>query len=342
MIAKNWHRALFVPHAWVVPAGAQAPNTAGPTVPVNIDTFTRAETDHYFKKRVEQGALGQFVHDREPTPIDRQPIIRMNRDTPYSVAIFDLATPVTLVKPDTGGRFQSILVINEDHYLQRVIYDPGTYTFTQAEMGTRYIQMAVRTFVDPNDPKDLADFRKAQDGIKMTQASRGSFEVPNWDQRQLAEVRKAILGLSPFVPDSKGMFGSKDEVQPVRHLLGTAGGFGGNREQDAIYLNVTPQSNEGKTAYTLKVRDVPVDGFWSVIVYNQDGFFEPPANAISVNNVTAKKDPDGTTTIRFGGDPNAPNYLRIMPGWNYMVRLYRPRREILSGAWKFPEAQPVK
>jgi len=30
-----------------------------------------------------------------------------------------------------------------------------------------------------------------------------------------------------------------------------------------------------------------------------------------------------------------------MRGWNYMVRLYRPRTEILNGNWKFPEAQPV-
>ena len=29
-----------------------------------------------------------------------------------------------------------------------------------------------------------------------------------------------------------------------------------------------------------------------------------------------------------------------MKGWNYMVRLYRPRAEILNGTWKFPEAQP--
>ncbi|MGC1824010.1 MAG: carboxylesterase, partial [Pseudolabrys sp.] len=58
---------------------------------VTIDNFVRAETDRYFKQRVEQGCLGQWCHDREPAPIDRQPIIRMNRDTPYSVAIFDLS-----------------------------------------------------------------------------------------------------------------------------------------------------------------------------------------------------------------------------------------------------------
>jgi hypothetical protein len=28
-------------------------------------------------------------------------------------------------------------------------------------------------------------------------------------------------------------------------------------------------------------------------------------------------------------------------GWNYMVRLYRPRAEILDGSWIFPEAEPA-
>ena len=308
---------------------------------VTIDNFVRAETDRYFKQRVEQGCLGQWCHDREPAPIDRQPIIRMNRDTPYSVAIFDLSTPVTIVKPDTKGRFQSILVINQDHYIQRVIYEPGTYTFTQEEMGTRYIQINARTFVNPNDPKDIEELHKAQQGLKVTQASSGRFEVPDWDRAQLDGLRKAILTMTPWVPDSKYMFGRKDEVRELRHFIGTAGGFGGNREQDAIYLNVVPQRNDGTTPYTLTVKDVPVDGFWSVIVYNKDGFFEPPANAISVNNVTAKPNSDGTTTIHFGGDATASNYLRIMPGWNYTVRLYRPRAEILNGSWKFPEAQPV-
>jgi hypothetical protein len=47
-------------------------------------------------------------------------------------------------------------------------------------------------------------------------------------------------------------------------------------------------------------------------------------------------------TIQLGGcDGTIANCLSTMPGWNYMVRLYRPRAEILNGSWKFPEAQPV-
>ncbi len=133
-----------------------------------------------------------------------------------------------------------------------------------------------------------------------------------------------------------------NEVDPVEHLIGAARGWGGNPEKGALYLTVDPQQNNGVTPYTLVVKDVPVDGFWSITVYNKDGFFEPPDNAISVNNVTAKKNADKTTTIYFGGDASAPNYLRIMPGWNYTVRMYRPRREVLDGSWKFPEAVAAK
>jgi len=89
---------------------------------------------------------------------------------------------------------------------------------------------------------------------------------------------------------------------------------------------------------------VPVDGFWWISVYNADvHFVRNPLDAYTLNNITAKKAADGSVTIQFGGcDGTTPNCLPIMKGWNYMVRLYRPRKEILDGAWKFPQAQPVK
>jgi hypothetical protein len=62
-------------------------------------------------------------------------------------------------------------------------------------------------------------------------------------------------------------------------------------------------------------------------------------DAYTQNNITAKKNDDGFVAIQFGGDSSvAPNVLPIMPGWNYTVRLNRPRKEILDGTWKFPES----
>ena len=56
-----------------------------------------------------------------------------------------------------------------------------------------------------------------------------------------------------------------------------------------------------------------------------------------MNSISAARDDDGTVTILFGGDGDpARNSLPITQGWNYLVRLYRPRPEILDGTWIFP------
>jgi hypothetical protein len=157
------------------------------------------------------------------------------------------------------------------------------------------------------------------------------------------KVRDALLTLASTLPDTKGMFGPKADVDPVRRVIGSASAWGGNPEKDALYLNVTPPKNDGKTVYRLDVKNVPVDGFWSVSVYNAKGYFEPNAlNAYTLNNITAKKGADGSMAVQFGGcDSHTTNCLPITPGWNYLVRLYRPRPDILNGSWEFPEPRPV-
>jgi len=123
---------------------------------VTVDNFVRAETDMTLDRYVKQGAFGKFVHLRTPTPIDQQNVIRMNRDTLYSMGVFDLdAGPVTIVKPDSGGRFQSMLVVNQDHSMLPVEHGAGEFTFTKEKIGTRYFFIIFRTFVDPTNPADV-------------------------------------------------------------------------------------------------------------------------------------------------------------------------------------------
>ena len=105
---------------------------------------------------------------------------------------------------------------------------------------------------------------------------------------------------------------------------------------------VGPARNDGSTIHKLRVGDVPVDGFWSLTVYNSEGYLQPNQyNVYSVNSITAKKSPDGSVAIQLGGgDGKIQNCLPITPGWNYTVRLFRPRAKILDGTWLFPLAQP--
>lgn len=314
--------------------------------PVTPDNFERAETDMYFAtSAIKEGAFGKLNHRRELFSVDNQAVVRGNRDTLYSSGVFDLdAGPVTITLPDAVGRFMSLMALNQDQYAFDVRYGAGSYTFTKEQAGTRYIMLAVRTLVDPNNAADLEQVHALQDAIQIYQpAGPGKFEVPQWDKESQDKVRKALIALNETLSDFTKAFGKKEEVDPVKHLIGTAAGWGGNPDKDARYLGVTPEENDGETVYRLIVKDVPVDAFWSVTVYNAEGYFEKnDRNAYSINNLTAKKEADGSVIIQFGGcDDKTTNCLPITKGWNYTVRLYRPRKEILEDKWKFPEPQPV-
>jgi hypothetical protein len=313
-------------------------------VRVTPDNFDRAETDLNFAGSEKRQGIGRFQHYREPMSIEF-PIVRPNRDTLYSLSVFDLdAGPVTVTLPDAGERFMSMQVIDEDHYTPEVVYGAGTHTYTREKIGTRYVSLGVRILVNPADPEDVKQVHSLQDAIAVAQlGGPGRFEVPNWDQASQKKVRDALLALAETLPDTKRAFGARAQVDQVRHLIGTAFAFGGNPEKDALYLNVTPGGNDGATIYRLAVKDVPVDGFWSISVYNAEGHFQKNAlDAYTLNSITAKQSPDGSIVIQFGGcDGKIPDCLPIVKGWNYMVRLYRPRAEILNGGWKFPDAQPA-
>jgi len=155
-------------------------STAVTSIPVTADNFNRAESHMYFKGIVKRsGGIGKFNHRREVTPIDDQGVIRANRDTLYSSAVFDLdAGPVTITLPDPGKRFMSMIAIDEDQYASTV-YAPGSFKYTKEKVGTRYVLIGVRTFGDPGNPKDLEQVYALQDAIKAEQKNSGTFEIPN-------------------------------------------------------------------------------------------------------------------------------------------------------------------
>ncbi|MGD8236528.1 MAG: DUF1214 domain-containing protein [Chromatiales bacterium] len=312
---------------------------------ITLDNLLRAETDHMIRQNIEAFDLdvGQIVHQRETVDLAKQPVIRMNVDTIYSSLLLDLSEPVEITLPEIDGRYQSMHVVNQDHYMF-VEAQPGTYQLTEENVGTRFAAVSFRTFIEPSDPDDVKAAHAAQDGIVVSGGGSGPFEAPDWDTEQLAAARKALNDLAAGISfDSARAFGRKDEVDPVQYLVGGMAGWGGLPAQGAIYLVDAVDQNDGKTPYAVTARDVPVDAFWSVTVYNADGYMEPnDLGRNNYNNVTAEPNDDGSITIHLGAcDDGRVNCIPITPDWSYAVRLYQPREEILDGSWTFPAFEPV-
>jgi hypothetical protein len=311
------------------------------SITVNVDNFVRAETDRMLAGILQRtGGINRLGHDRGFAPLDQQTVIRQNRDTFYSAGVFDISEGATLSLPDPGDRYISAMIINQDHYINDVLHDPGAHELTVDRYGTDYVVVGIRTLVDPNDPTDVHAVHQLQDQISIVAGAARPFAMPDYDKATFDATRAALLELAKGIDGFSRSFGRAGDVDPVRHLIATAAGWGGLPESEAYYSNVNPGLPVGN--YSITVRDVPVDAFWSVSLYNADGYFQAnDRGSYSVNSITAAPNDDGSITIHFGGcDGDLVNCLPIMDGWNYLVRYYRPHPAVLDGTFTVPPLQP--
>lgn len=326
-------KKLFIAALVAAPLSASATDL---TV-VNVDNFDKAQTSFEYDGiiKLAQG-INKIHSNRTTTPIDKQNVIRMNRDTLYSLGVVNISKGATVTLPDTGKRYMSLMVINNDGYVNEVFYGGGSYELTMDKFDTPFVGVVIRTLANPEDAADLAIAHKLQDQIKVTAGADEPFVLPNYDKASYKATFEPVLQLAKGLKRYTQTFGSKAEVNPVHFMIGTASAWGGLPDKDAQYINVQPNLPVGK--YELTVKDVPVKGFWSISLYNAKGYFQKnDLNAYSLNNLTAKSNSDGSYTVRFGGcTKTTENCLPIMDGWNYAVRMYEPSQAIIDGSWTFP------
>jgi len=328
----------------------QAENTqlkAGIT-PITPENYALCETQlifaDYLKKIIaatKTSGMGVFMHNLKGADPKDRAVMRINFDTLYSFAILDLAEEATLTMPETdNGRYQSAWLITEDHYNPNAFAKPGTYTLTEENMGTRYMMICMRTQVNVTDPKDIAAANVIQGKLALSQASVGSPYTAShkWDKEQMMKVRAKYMKMTTDKGYTSGeVFGKKGALTLEKHNCGTAFGWGGLTADQAAYPMYTPTS---MAPQTLTLKDVPVKAFWSITVYDKEGY--PQGDVYNINSAFAEADKgtNGTVfTIHFGGDTNAANYMDTFEGWNFALRLYLPTEEFFNGTWTQPELQ---
>ena len=313
-------------------------------LPVTKANYSEAETQTVFAKYITNvatatctGGLGTILNlQKAADPKDRT-VIRINFDTLYSWLILDLTSPATFTLPQTNGRYQSAMVVNGQGYVY-VEKEPGDYTLTGDEVGSRYALVAFRTGVNIQDPEDVAQAQDLQAKLSVTQANTGEYVQPNqWDLEQMMAIRAAYNEER----DEKGvksesLYGRPGEVTPEQNNMGVAVGIGGLPKEGAVYLFYTPSSSEPQT---LTLKDVPNgdNAFWSLTVYDKDGF--PVGENFNVNSAFAKTKESGDVVINLGGDSKQDNYLEIYPGWNATFRIYNPKPAYFDGSWNRPELE---
>jgi hypothetical protein len=69
--------------------------------------------------------------------------------------------------------------------------------------------------------------------------------------------RDTLTRMAPGLSSMTGGFGTREEVDPIRHPVMTAAGWGGNPERDAHYVPVFPERNDGSTAYSSPLPTCP-------------------------------------------------------------------------------------
>ena len=320
-----------------------APVSEVQTTVVTDENYGQAETEVIFAGYVQQIAAatgtngtGEWLHLREGADPKDRTVMRINFDTLYSSVIVDLTEDAVLTMPETNGRYQSAWLITDEHYNPMAFVEPGTYTLTQENVGSRYVMIAMRTQVNVVDPADLAIVHEIQDQLKLEQKAKGAF-VPsgNWDMEEVLAMRSKYqeIGKAEGIT-SEQMFGKKGEVPLKEHNVGTAMGWGGLTPERAVYPSIYAESVEPQT---LTLKDVPAGAFWSITVYDAEGY--PQGDVYNINSAFAVPEDDGSFIIHFGGDKGAVNYMDIFENWNLALRIYEPTEAYFNGEWVMPELE---
>jgi hypothetical protein len=312
------------------------------TTRVTPETYIRAESDRQFGVVAKMaGGVNRFYHFRRPTPLDKQNVVRMNRDTLYSMGIVDTSQGATITVPELPrDRYVSVYLVDNDHYCPFVIYTSGTH---ELPGDTQYLGVGVRIQAfNPKDEDEIALINALQDRFIIEANSAEPLPELKWDLESLQALTDQYEKESAHYRSFTGMMGPRGRVdEKTRHIVAAAG-WGLFPEWDATYLNYSG-GHDYRVCHQATYL-VPENGaFWSITVYGNDGFMKSDNNIVNSSNV--KLNADGSFSVHFGSlgaCGEVPNRLDTTEGWNYIMRIYRPGKAVLEGAYKLPAAKPVK
>lgn len=296
---------------------------------VTAEMYPAYETSHQMLKNQDLVGINKFLHKRELTPTDEQPVVRMNRDTYYSMAVVDVSKGATVTMPELpAGKYMSVQPITEDHRIQPMYYGAGTF-----ELSThtgKHLYLVIRldaTFTE----KEAAMY---QDQMQINAKSAEPFTSESVNQASFKQVEDALKAKMPMINERDGsdaligMFTDIDDESNIlftqeKYEVGAAIGWGGAQMIDNIYE--VSGNYPADTCYQATFEDPKNKAFWSITVYDKSGFMFNDVANVSSNTATVNK--DGTYTVSFGCGADAPNNIQTANDsgvFNLGIRHYQP------------------
>jgi len=303
---------------------------------VDLSNYEVAESDIAFGNITKFVGTNKFFHfPVGKFDLNNQSVVRMNQDTTYSAAIVNVSEGATITLPETNGRYMSVMIVQNDHYIDQVFLTPGKHII---KADTDFVAVAVRTRVNSNDPDDIAKVQALQKEIVISTKATTPHVLPDYDMKQLVALRDKLAAEAATKGSLNNMQGARGTVDPHMHLLGTAAGWGLLPDANARYLSYGQKDGQGCFKATYQKPPFNKGGFFSITMYDADGWMF--SDRAILNEYNIEFNTDGTFDAFFGdcGD-NVKNNLPITDGWNFLMRIYQPKLDKLDN-YKLPT--PVK
>ncbi len=329
----------------LIAIAASAVPAAAATI-VTPATYSRADVDLTLSNVVKEVGSNRFRHDRSLIPIDKQPAVTMNRDTIYSLGVFYVPKGTTITLPKSrDGRYQSAMIMQNDHYIDQVFYGAGVHEIKSA---TPFAGIVIRTQVDAANPADVKYVNSLQDQIIVT-LPKGikpkAFVPGDWDQASLDALRAKYQKDAKALPNLNATSGARGTIDPAMQRLGVAVALGLLPPTDAVYI-YRDYGLKGDRCYAATYKKPPFNdkGFFSFTMYGADKYIKSEKS--NLNNRVIKSNADGSFTMHYGSQKacgSVANRLET-PGdnWYLGMRIYRPGQSVIDGKYVMPDPVAVK
>jgi hypothetical protein len=328
--------------------------------------FVQTEAVNSMNFPLQQVGWNKLLHIPKITAYEDKFVVRPNNDTLYTMVMIDIEEGYAVLQFPETDRYISALVYDLEHYILDggvLINETRPIIFVKkgnpipdidgivikSELGV--VSPIIRTLVRGAD--DIPAAHAVQQQITLTKVGdekHTGLMQPVLKEDKFKEMRE-------FFRERTGstswddMYGSRTDNIPMIDLAqGVYEGLGAFPAYAARYVSIFHDTDgselHASRQYSLVVpADIPVNNFWSVTVYDDDGLLIPHEERIhNSSSEISVKNRDGSTTITFGQcTPEINNCIPTGDGdWNFTWRYYGPEGAIADGTWVDIVPTPVK